>query len=377
MKNTLINKLLLLFLMILGLTACDNREIIKIDKAEAPIMLDLSDTSLFLDANFPDDLALTLSWTPATYSVPTEVKYQVQIAADEGFESPQALGGAINQSVTVATFTTKQMNAAAQALGLEAFVESTLYLRVVAFLGDQAMQQFSNVTPLKITPYKLVYPDFYLVGAASYVGWNAGSAQLLYKQDNLMTIYTYMAKDQGFRFLGQQDWNPINYSIDKDGTRSEYRYFKTTSTNIIQDTGGDENMIFTGDTGIYKVTIDATKGVQALKAIPSAIPEYDFAQLYIVGNVGGNNWTPESAIPMTTIGDGVYEYTVALPADASFKILGQQSWGDLDWGNLGGDGDTGYLAPKGDNGNINFVGDGSDYKITINLKAGTYNIVKQ
>ena len=78
----------------------------------------------------------------------------------------------------------------------------------------------SNVTSVKITPYKLSYPDFYLVGEASYVGWNAGSAQLFYKSDNFSTIYTYLEKDKNFRFLGQQDWNPTNYSINADGIRA-------------------------------------------------------------------------------------------------------------------------------------------------------------
>jgi hypothetical protein len=39
-------------------------------------------------------------------------------------------------------------------------------------------------------------------------------------------------------------------------------------------------------------------------------------------------------------------------------------------------GNSGFLGPKGDNGNIKFAGDGSNYKITVNLKAGTYTIAK-
>jgi len=377
MKKSIFNRVLLLVLAIFGLSSCDNREIIQIDSAEAPILMDLSSSSLYLDSNFPDDQALTVSWSPAKYSIPTEINYKIEISADESFTESAELGGGITQSRTVATYTTAQMNAAAQSLGLEPFVASTMYLRVVAFVGRDGLKQTSNITHLDITPYELVYPDFFLVGEASYVGWTDTEAQLLYKDGSTMTIYTYMQSNGSFRFLGQQAWAPINYSIDKDGTRDEYRYFMDTSENIIQSAGDDENMTFTGETGIYKITIDASKGVQSLKAVASAIPEYDFPEIYLVGNVADNNWSPENGVAMTKVGEGVYEITTDLGADAEFKFVGQKSWGDLEWGNLFDNGDTGYLAPKGDNGNILFAGDGGSYKITVNIKAGIYTIVKQ
>ena len=103
---------------------------------------------------------------------------------------------------------------------------------------------------------------------------------------------------------------------------------------------------------------------------------YDFPEIYLVGNIARNGWNEKDPVAMTTVGDGVYEYTTTLGADTEFKILGQKSWGDFDWGNISKDGNSGFIGPKGDNGNIKFVGDGGSYKITVNLKAGTYTIVK-
>ena len=267
------------------------------------------------------------------------------------------------------------MNAAAQGIGLAADLQGKMYVRVKSYLGNGSLESISNVTSLLITPYKLVYPDFYLVGAASYVGWTAGSAQILNKVDNKSIIYTYLEKDQNFRFLGQKDWSPINYSIDDSGTDTASRYFKSTSSNIVF--GDHENMKFTGETGIYKVVIDADKNTKSLEATASPIPAFDIPQVYLVGNVAGNGWSAENAIEMTKAGTGVFEYTTTLPADAEFKFLGQKSFGSLDWGNISGDGNTGFLGPKGDNGNIKFVGEGSTYKITVNIKAGIFTIVKQ
>ena len=82
---------------------------------------------------------------------------------------------------------------------------------------------------------------------------------------------------------------------------------------------------------------------------------------------------------MTKTAEGVFETTVVLQPGAEFKFFGQKSWSGKQWGNFTKDvaGDTRYLAPK-DNSNIKFNGDGSsNYKITVNVKAGTYSVVKQ
>lgn len=362
--------------MILGLTSCDDREIVTIESKNSPIVMDLSKQTLFLDVNFPDNPAITISWYPAGYSVPVEGKYRIEASKDQTFKTPYVIG-TVNSSQKAMTFTTTQMNSASEAIGLTPFVSNKMYLRVVSFLGTDDLSAVSNITSIDITPYKLVYPDFYLVGAASYVDWNAGSAQLLYKIDNIISIYTYLEKGKNFRFLGQKDWNPINYSINADGIKDEYKYFNQVSDNIAKANGDNENMVFNGDSGIYKVVINAKKDVKSLTATSSPIPNFDIPQVYLVGNVAGNGWSAENAISMTKTGTGVFEYTTTLPADAEFKFLGQKSFGSLDWGNISEAGNTGFIGPKGDNGNIKFAGDGSTYKITVNIKAGIYTIVKQ
>ncbi|MDP9954826.1 hypothetical protein J2X97_000463 [Epilithonimonas hungarica] len=356
--------------------ACDNIDGIDVDNTAAPITVDLSAQNLFLDHNFPNNPALTVSWSSAGYSVPVEINYNIEVSADEAFTTPYKLGN-VTGSTTSVTYTTTQVNNAAQSVNLPIDQASKLYIRVISYLGDSEMLSKSNVTSIMVTPYKLAFPTFYLVGAASYVGWNANQAQVLFKKDNMSYIYTYMEVAQNFRFLGQQDWNPINYSIDAAGTDNNSKYFKQVSTNI--GFGDHENMAFSGVTGIYKLSIDATTGVQSLSATASSIPEFDIPQVYIVGSVAGNGWSAENAIAMTKTGTGIFEYTTTLAADTEFKFLGQKSFGSLEWGNIlkDNDGFDGFLGPKDDNSNIKFVGDGSTYKITVNIKAGIYTIIKQ
>ncbi|MHA6727404.1 SusE domain-containing protein [Chryseobacterium sp. A301] len=373
-KQTIIQKGLLALVMLLGLMACQDREELNISNETPAILMDLSSESLFLDQNFPDNPALNVSWQQAKYTQPTEVKYKIEASTTEGFEEAYTLG-TVTGSIRTVTYTVSEMNKAAQTLGIPAGEEGPLYLRVSSYIGEggEYLSVLSNVTQLTITPYNLVYPTFYLVGDASYVGWNAGDAQELYKSESKSIIYTYMEKDKGFRFLAQKDWNPINYSIDLAGTKEGYRYFKQVSDNIVQD--GEENMKFTQETGIYKVEIDAATGVQSLTVEASPVAGFDFPEIYLVGSV--NAWTAETALPMAKVSAGVYSIDITLADNEEFKFLGQKSWGDLEWANILKDnaGHSGFLGPKGDNGNVQFSGGGAEHTITVNLKAGTYTIV--
>lgn len=371
MKNNLIIKAIYTMLVIFGLYACQDREIIEVDGITAPVVTDLTAEHVFLDRNFPDNPALTVTWSPATYSVPVEVLYKIEASSTEDFANPYLLG-TTSQSERAMTFTVKQLNEASKIIGIPKDVENKMFIRVKSFLGVNQIETASNVTYFSVTPYELVYPTFYLVGAASYVGWDSANAQILYKKENMSYIYTFL-QPENFRFLGQQDWNPINYSIDVPETNAANRYFKITSANIIF--GDNENMKFTGAAGIYKIAINADKAVQSIEASPSSLG-YDYNNLYVVGTL--NNWDGASAIEMTKTGEGMFELTTVLTANTELKFLGQKDFLDLEWGNIlqNNDGHSGFLGPKGDNSNIKIDGDGSSYLIKVNLKAGTYQITK-
>lgn len=381
MKNNIFKGVFLLLISLLGIISCSDREIVTIDNQSAPILMDVSKESVFLDKNFPDNPAFNVTWDVAKYTVPVQITYRIQVSADNKFTKPITLG-TVASSGRTATYTNAQMNTAAQAIGLVKDVQGTMYIRVSSYLGNgESLTATSNVSMIKITPYELEYPTFYLVGAASYVGWNDVNSQVLYKSGSKSIIYTYLGTGTGntdaFRFLGQKKWDGINYSLNVSGVRETYRYFNQSSSNIIDDPDNDENMKLSSASGIYKITIDAATGVQSLDVSASAIPTFDFAQIYMVGSING--WDAASAPTMTKVSTGVYEYVAKLDSASEFKFLGQKSFGDLEWGNIMKDnhGNSGFLGPKGDNGNVKFVGDGSNYKITVNLKAGTYTIVKQ
>ena len=373
MKNNHIINAIFAFLVFFGLASCDDRELVQVDNSTAPIVMNLSNDSIKLDQNYPDNPVLNVTWSQATYTVPAEINYKIEASATADFKKPFTIS-TVSQSLRTATYTVGQVNTAAQTLGLATGVKGKLFLRVSSYLGAENLKAVSNVTNVQVTPYALEYPTFYLVGAASYVGWNSGVAQELYKKDNMSYIYSYLGQDE-FRFLGQQAWDPVNYSLDNPSIKAAYRYFKQTSTNIIMG-GSDENMKFTAPAGIYKISIDADGNVQSIDAKASA-QGFDYANIYAVGTING--WDAATAVQMTKIKEGVFELVTNLTDASELKFLGQQSWTGLEWGNIlkNNDGNSGFLGPKDDNSNIKFNGGGSSYKITVDLKAGTHKFVKQ
>jgi hypothetical protein len=325
-------------------------------------------SSLVLIKDNEAQTAITFDWKAPDYGVVVAQKNQLQIAVKgTDFASPKNIDltdGTAKVSYTVAEFNNMMLDA-----GLAPNVATDIEMRLSSKLGSYDAIK-SNVLTISVTPYMTAYPSFYIVGEASAVGWNAGVAQMLYKKDNLSTIYTYLENGKAFRFLGQQDWGPTNYSLDAAGMNAGNKYFKTWSTNLAAAT--PENIQFNGTSGMYKIVIDADATVKSITVSASAINSWNPANLYIVGTVNG--WNAATAIPMTNLGGGKFEYTTALPAASEFKFLGQQSWGDLDWGNITADGNTGFVGPKGSNGNIKFDGTGGSYKISIDLKLGVYKI---
>lgn len=324
-------------------------------------------TTLVMLKENENDKAVKFTWTNPQYNISVVNNNALEVAkAGTGFKDAKIAD--VNASDLSATYTVKDFNKIIIDAGFLPEVEEEIEVRMKASVGNAV--SYSNVIKMKVTPYLTTYPSFYIVGEASAVGWNAGTAQLLYKNENISTIYTYLEGGKAFRFLGQKDWNPLNYSMDIAGMNAGNKFFKTWSDNL--SAAPPENMMFTGTTGMYKIVIDAEAAQKSITVSPSPINIWNPANLYMIGTVNG--WSEATAIAMTSLGSGKFEHTIALPAGSQFKFLGQKSWGELDWGNLSGDGNTGFLAPKGSNGNITFDGTGGNYKVTVDLKLGTYKV---
>jgi hypothetical protein len=323
--------------------------------------------AIVLDAANPTVVATTVKWTDYEYGV--NAMYTVEIAK-KGSTTFAAAGSTVKDKEL--KWTNFDLNTAVLKLEFPAGVATEISVRVAASTTSAGgiIKKVSEIVNFKVTPYEPPFSDFYLVGGGTAVGWNAGASQMLYRTNEVTEIYTYLQNDGEFRFLGQQDWNPINYSLKTDAIRDDYKYFKTWSNNLT--TAGNENIKFNGDSGIYKIKIDQnTRDITITPSVNSTIP----TNVYLVGSIQG--WNAGSALEMTQVGDGVYEYMIAIPANGEFKFIGQQDWSGLEWGNIRAAGNSGFLGPNGDNNNIKYPGNGGMYKITANIKMGTYKVTPQ
>ena len=323
--------------------------------------------TIVLDAANPLATAATVTWTDYTYGV--NVSYNIEIAK-KGSTDFASTGTVTDAKELV--WTNFALNNAVLSAGLPVGVSSEVDVRVTASTTSVGgvITKTSDIVTFKVTPFQPAFVDFYLVGGGTAVGWNGTGAQKLYRTEEISEIYTYLESNGEFRFLGQQDWSPINYSLNADGINDSYKYFNTWSANL--EPAGSENMKFTGNSGLYKITIDQNS--RSITVTPSSVPTLP-AQVYLVGSIQG--WDAGNAIAMTQTGDGVFEHIIAIPDGSEFKFLGQQDWSGVEWGNIHTGGNSGYLGPNGDNNNIQFSGGNNMYKVTVNVKLGTYTLTPQ
>jgi len=337
-----------------------------------------SGSAIVLVKDTPAAVASIVNWTDIEYG--SDVVYTVQVAKSGTMFAMPINAGTVTNLKTL-SWTTRDLNTVALDAGLPKSGTGMLDIRVKASTTSKGgtIDILSEPITISVTTYTPTLPKFFIVGGATVPGWSAGSSVVMYQDpinNAVISVYTKISAGQSFRFLGQQDWNPINYSINAAATRESYKFFTTVSSNVIAD--GDENMKFTGTTGYHKVEIDYFN--KGLKITPvSNVFKDDYPELYIAGSMQG--WNPANGIvvPQDIFGEvGVYETDIVIPNGTEFKILGQKSWGDIEYGNIGNNnhGNDGFLGYKGDNGNIKLDGGGAMHNIRINIQLGTIKITK-
>ncbi len=334
----------------------------------APVLTEVTEAiDLILEKKNEKETIIDLSWSAATYADPIGVRYYVQIDT-VGNEFKNALEfdrvSETSTSITVGGLNTLISDRYAPAKMVE------LEARIRAFANEDLNSLYTASFTMKVTPY-LDVPiptDFYIFGSAT-AAVEVTEALKAYGSDNIFTKYLKLTKDGLFKFSEKQGSDGYDYNFAKFATRSEN----------IKAAGDDEgNFQFTGETGWYAVTADFVNSTLTIEEyiFGAATYSYDYDNLYIAGSYNSVDaeWSPEAGIAFTKLEEGVFSIQKVLKDGAQIKILGQTSWGDLDWADADGDGNSGILAPKGKNNNIAFDGGDLEYTITVDLNKGTYTI---
>lgn len=319
-----------LFILMAGLMvfSCDDREIIQVDNESAPIVMDLSAENVVLDKNFTTNPALTVSWEAATYSVPVEIKYIVEISATETFDESVQLS-TVSASTTYVTYSVSELNKAAKSIGLEAYASQKMYFRVTSYIGENQISAVSNVTSVNVTPYlsspTYGYTDLFLVGDATAAAWNnnAGNMDMhpLLKSATSTSVYTYTGYFEvgGFKLVAVKGSWDTQYGL---GTATD-----ATSGTLSTDGGSGNIPISTA--GYYKLTINTSALTYTLESVTA--PTTTYATVGIIGDATANGWDSSIAMTQSTFDPHVWTLSNVTLSAGEMKFRANDAW-DVSWG---------------------------------------------
>lgn len=325
MKNKHILKGLFALFVFIGLSSCDDRELITIENQSTPIVMDLSNDNVFLDENFPANSALTVTWEPANYSVPVEVKYKLEISKTENFEMPILLTST-TQSVTNATFTTMEMNEAAKKIGLVPDESQKMYFRVQAYLGNNSMFQTSTVTNVNITPYAASptyeYQDIYLIGNAVIGNWDN-----LVTNNSLLPLLKTTTPGK-YTYTGYFDsGTDIGFKMIKVKGSWDAQFGKGASDGLLSTDGGSGNLSVPSQ-GYYTLSVDLNALTYSLESVTAPTATYD--NISIIGTVNGN-FDNDTQLTKSTFNPHLWSKMNVSLNSGEFKFRANNAW-DVNWG---------------------------------------------
>ncbi len=315
----------------------------------------------------------TLAWKPAQLyeGQGLVTHYSIQVTDLGGDFSTYMEFENSTTSDTFIIITEGNLNTELLANGYGPVQTYDLQLRIKSFVHNDLDSVFTESLPFTVTTYMDVpiSETMYIYGSATTVDWDASEALLMYSDNGVHTGFTYLENNMKFRFLKAQDTLDNTYN---SGSLITY------SSNVSAAGDNMKNFVFTGTSGWYKIEANYLTSMLTIEeyVFGAETYTYDYDNLYIVGDYDPSvsAWDANNAVAFTKESEGIFTIQATLKDGAAFKFIGQQSWGDLDWGNLGGDGNTGTIGPKGYNGNIQYDGGEKLFEITVNLKQGTYVI---
>lgn len=219
MKKNLLYTFLAAFMMFASCSKIDRD--LTLTKGVAPVLTNPTgeDRAYVLTEENQDNPFETFIYTAAEYGTPIAAIYTVEVDTIGGDFSTPAVS-TTSSTQLFQTLKTSDFNLLVnQSLKRLPEVEHTVQVRVRAEAADPAVEKlFSNVIELKVTPFDASIPPKYVVGSSTDVGWDAGKAipmpaldLSLFKVRIKLKAVDKEGKPTAFRFLGQQDWNPVNY----------------------------------------------------------------------------------------------------------------------------------------------------------------------
>jgi len=325
-----------------------------------------ADTHFILTQDSADVVLAEFQWTDVVYALddlPSPL-YTMRFAFPAQVDGNSAWGETIelftlpetNTSITQGALNT----AILKIIGTD-FPEDTVITigfsvkaNVNANSVSNVIDAFTEVVPVKITPYTASLDAAKLWMPGDYQGWDPASAPNLYDWDGdgIFTGYLYMSADAAsfqFKFTSDPSWDGINYGAAE-------------AEGVLDPDGGAGNLELPAAGG-YQITVD-------LNTLTWSYVAEDWG---VIGQ--WLDWAEDINMEWDAENNWLHVIVADIPAqeDQRFKFRANDGW-DI---NLGiSDPDDGFLVPGGDDIPIP---DGGTYEFILdfNTQLPSYQAIKQ
>lgn len=274
-------------------------------------------TTIVLDKNNPDNVALNVTWSKSTFDLPVVYTQQLQFAIKGKSFKDASTMEATNSPIA---FTHKQLNNIALSLGAPTNAAAEIEVRLRTLVG--AAPFYSEVITLTITPYLLGpvynYTDLYLIGDATSAGWTNTTANtnfLPLQKTATAGIYSYTGyfAQGAFKMIKTPgSWDP-QYGLGSPG---------------ILDTSGGSGNIPVAAAGYYKLSINTTALTYTLVSVPA--PSTTYTTISMIGTASGD-WNTDLDLQKSTFDPHIWVKKNVAMNSGEFKFRANHDWA-TSWG---------------------------------------------
>ncbi len=369
-------KLLFLSLFIITVSSCDNEdmELLTISaKGSGEITAPETGFSQILNPEEEQtNTALTLTWNPADYGIPTGITYNIEFAKEgTDFADAYVAGSTSNAAYS---WNISELNGAAVNTGLAPFVEGGIDIRIIATVGSLgSTPQTTGMITVYITPFTTDLPTISVPG--NHQGWDPATAPLLAasafgQTDYIGYVWLTTKGDEGFKFLAPDQtggffWGNIDWG--DDGSYEATSDGKGIGTLIEND---EVNCKIDAD-GYYLVKVNPSDtGIDGFLQKKPMAYSTELTNWGLIGSATPDGWDSDQDMTYD-VDTQTLKITLELSAD-HIKFRANDDW-SLNYGDTGADGS---LEEGGDDIKVPSAG---NYTVTLDLsnpRDYTYSLVK-
>jgi hypothetical protein len=349
MKKYIKRLLALCAVALLGVSCTDDGELTTLSAVNFSGGLEASATTIVIDADNNFQPVTTLSWQDVVFPVNAPVTYALQ------FDIPTDTLGAnawanshrveVGEAVLSKSFTGKDLNAMALALGLQYDTPGQIVVRAVAILNRTI---YSEAIVLNVTPFELM-----MYAPGQYQGWNPETAARLrgIEEGVFQGFVTFPAGHLEFKFTPKKNWDT---------------FYGSTGGNGIAE--NDDDNITVPAAGTYQITVN-------LNTLTYTAVPYSYG---VIGTATPGGWDADTDMSYDHVAER-WTYTGNLQAGA-LKFRLNDAW-TINYGSANAEnGELTNGTVLLDNSGAHNINEAGNYTVTFAVNSppttATYTVIK-